>query len=40
MFIIPFVVLGNFFSCHIGDQRKEAKERRIIYRHTVINFIR
>jgi len=22
------VVLGNFFSYHIGDLRKEAKERR------------
>ncbi|WP_085536795.1 hypothetical protein [Elizabethkingia miricola] len=27
---IPFVVLANFFSFHICDQRKEAKERRLV----------
>jgi len=25
-----FLVLSNFFSFHISDQRKEAKERRFI----------
>jgi hypothetical protein len=30
IFIIPSVVLGDFFSCHISGQRKEAKERRLI----------
>ncbi|MBB4801666.1 MULTISPECIES: hypothetical protein [Flavobacterium] len=30
IFIIPFFVLANFFSFNICDQRKEAKERRLI----------
>ncbi|SJN24276.1 hypothetical protein FM120_03885 [Sphingobacterium faecium PCAi_F2.5] len=36
IFIIPFVVFGNdFFSFHICDQRKEAKERRLIRNNTL-----
>jgi preprotein translocase subunit YajC len=30
IFIIPFLLLANFFSFHICDQRKEAKERRFV----------
>jgi hypothetical protein len=30
IFVIPFVIIANFFSFHICDQRKEAKERRLI----------
>tara|TARA_R110000850_G_scaffold113947_5_gene228612 strand:+ start:531 stop:773 length:243 start_codon:yes stop_codon:yes gene_type:complete len=30
IFSIPFVVFGDFFSFHICDQRKEAKERRLV----------
>jgi hypothetical protein len=36
IFIIPFVVLGNFFSFHISDQRKEAKESRL-FNHDILN---
>jgi hypothetical protein len=30
IFVIPFVVLDDFFSFHICDQRKEAKERHLV----------
>jgi hypothetical protein len=28
--VSSFLALSNFFSFHISDQRKEAKERRFI----------
>ena len=30
IFIIPFILFGNFFSFRISGQRKEAKERHLI----------
>jgi restriction endonuclease len=34
---IPFFVLNDFFSFRTGDQRKEAKERRLVIVDSLID---
>lgn len=40
IFVIPILLLADFFSFHTSDQRKEAKERRLVRNGFVIQFFR